>query len=88
MSGEASQRVDKWLWHARIFKTRTLAASFAGSGKIRLNGERIAKPSQTVTVGDVLTASADHGGGGPESTPIDFTGSASGGVRAAGRMAR
>jgi len=54
--GAASpQRIDKWLWHARIVKTRTLATTLAGGGKVRLNGNRIAKASQPVKPGDVLT---------------------------------
>jgi len=51
----AKLRVDKWLWQARFFKTRGLAAELAGSGKLRINGEHAAKPSQTVRPGDVLT---------------------------------
>lgn len=54
-----TQRIDKWLWYARLFKSRSLAAKFAESGKIRLkNGDtraHLSKPSQTVRVGDVLT---------------------------------
>lgn len=52
---EAKLRVDKWLWQARFFKTRGLAAELAGSGKLRINGSHSAKPSQTVRPGDVLT---------------------------------
>tara|TARA_Y100000766_G_scaffold278094_1_gene284402 strand:+ start:491 stop:874 length:384 start_codon:yes stop_codon:yes gene_type:complete len=48
-------RVDKWLWHARFFKSRTLAAKLAGSGKLRVNREIVRKPGSTVTPGDVLT---------------------------------
>ena len=48
-------RVDKWLWHARFFKTRTLAAVLVKSGNVRLNSVRIAKPAATVSAGDVLT---------------------------------
>ncbi len=50
----ATIRVDKWLWHARFFKSRSLAAK-AVSGGLRVNGERIDKPSRTVGAGDVLT---------------------------------
>jgi len=48
-------RADKWLWQARLFRSRSLAAATAGSGRMRLNGERVAKPAQPVRVGDTLT---------------------------------
>lgn len=48
-------RLDKWLWFARVVKSRTLAAGLVEGGKVRLNRERTTKPSQTVRVGDVLT---------------------------------
>ena len=48
-------RIDKWLWQARFFKTRGLAAGLAGSGRLRINSEHVAKPAQTVRPGDVLT---------------------------------
>lgn len=48
-------RVDKWLWQARFFKSRGLAGEVAGSGAVRVNGERIAKPAHAVRAGDVLT---------------------------------
>ncbi len=51
----AGQRVDKWLWHARVAKTRTLAASLVTGGHVRLNAARIARASQPVRPGDVLT---------------------------------
>lgn len=47
-------RLDKWLWQARFFKSRSLAAA-ACSGPMRLNGQPVAKPSQPVRPGDVLT---------------------------------
>lgn len=52
--GEGPIRLDKWLWHARFFKSRSLAASACG-GPIRLNGNPVAKPSQAVRAGDVVT---------------------------------
>lgn len=56
MTGPPSrQRLDKWLWHARFFKTRTLAASLCREGRIRLNGERVEKSSILVGLGDTLT---------------------------------
>ena len=48
-------RVDKWLWHARFFKTRSLATKQVTGGHVRLNGSRISKASVTVTAGDTLT---------------------------------
>lgn len=50
-----SIRIDKWLWHARFFKTRTLAQTQVSTGKIRVNAERISKPNRSVKAGDVLT---------------------------------
>ncbi|WP_425044078.1 RNA-binding S4 domain-containing protein [Primorskyibacter sp. S87] len=48
-------RIDKWLWHARFFKTRSLAAKQVSAGHVRVNGNKISKPAQTVGQGDVLT---------------------------------
>ena len=53
--GQGKIRVDKWLWHARFFKSRGLAGEVAGSGTLRVNGERIGKPAHAVRAGDVLT---------------------------------
>jgi ribosome-associated heat shock protein Hsp15 len=50
-----TQRLDKWLWYARVVKSRTLAAQLVQDGKVRINRVRAAKPSQTVRPGDVLT---------------------------------
>lgn len=50
-----TQRIDKWLWFARFLKSRSLATTLAASGKLRLNGQLIAKAHQQVKVGDVLT---------------------------------
>jgi ribosome-associated heat shock protein Hsp15 len=51
----AVQRLDKWLWFARIVKSRTLAAQLVQDGKVRVNRAKVAKPAQTVRPDDVLT---------------------------------
>lgn len=48
-------RLDKWLWHARFLKSRTLAAELCRSGFLRVNGHTIDKPNATIRRGDVLT---------------------------------
>jgi ribosome-associated heat shock protein Hsp15 len=50
------QRLDKWLWCARIVKTRTGGARLIEAGKVRINGVRALKPSRLVQAGDVVTA--------------------------------
>jgi ribosome-associated heat shock protein Hsp15 len=50
-----SRRLDKWLWYARVVKSRTLAAGLIADGKARLNRSKVLKPSQGVRAGDVLT---------------------------------
>jgi ribosome-associated heat shock protein Hsp15 len=51
----AKLRLDKWLWQARFFKTRSLAAKVVGAGRCRVNGTPVAKPAFAVAPGDVLT---------------------------------
>ena len=48
-------RIDKWLWWARFFKTRSLAAKKISNGAVRVNSQRVSKPSAEVTIDDVLT---------------------------------
>jgi len=48
-------RIDKWLWHARFYKTRSLAQDAAMSGRIRRNDVRVEKAGLEVKVGDILT---------------------------------
>jgi len=48
-------RLDKWLWHARFFKTRSLAARFVEDARIRLDGRVVERPSAAVAPGSVLT---------------------------------
>lgn len=50
------QRIDKWLWHGRFVKTRSLASRLVADGKIRVNRERVLKPSHMIQAGDVITA--------------------------------
>ena len=50
-----SLRIDKWLFHARLCKTRNIAQEKAEAGRIRLNGQRVEKASANVRIGDVLT---------------------------------
>jgi ribosome-associated heat shock protein Hsp15 len=53
------QRIDKWLWHARLVRTRSAAAALVAAG-IRINGKRITAASQLVRAGDVLTIALDR----------------------------
>ena len=48
-------RLDKWLWHARFFKSRSLAAAYCAEARLRLNRRHIGRASAPVRVGDVLT---------------------------------
>jgi ribosome-associated heat shock protein Hsp15 len=51
----ARQRLDKWLWTARVVKTREDAASLVESGHVRINGQKTLKPGHAVKPGDALT---------------------------------
>ena len=55
------QRLDKWLWHARVVKARTSAAALVESGHVRINGVRETAPGHAVKVGDVITIALDRG---------------------------
>lgn len=50
----ATQRVDKWLWAARFFKTRSLAAQAVSGGKVEVDGTRV-KPARRIRTGERLT---------------------------------
>ncbi len=52
---DSCQRLDKWLWCARFFKSRAAAALLCTGGRVRLSGRKIAKAHQPVRPGDVLT---------------------------------
>ncbi|HLZ06207.1 MAG TPA: RNA-binding S4 domain-containing protein [Bradyrhizobium sp.] len=54
------QRLDKWLWHARVVKARTSAAELVAKGFVRINGIRETSPGHAVKMGDVLTIALDR----------------------------
>jgi ribosome-associated heat shock protein Hsp15 len=54
------QRLDKFLWHARVVKARTSAAALVESGHVRVNGNREKAPGHGVKIGDVLTIALDR----------------------------
>ncbi|WP_417714852.1 RNA-binding S4 domain-containing protein [Roseibium sp. SCP15] len=54
-SAGGNLRIDKWLWYARVTKSRSLAQKLATSGHVRINKDKISSASKTVKEGDVLT---------------------------------
>jgi len=54
------QRLDKYIWFARLVKSRSLAARLVESGHVRVNGQRTTAPAKPVAVGDVLTIAMEH----------------------------
>jgi ribosome-associated heat shock protein Hsp15 len=61
VSEPTSQRIDKWLWHARFAKTRTAAQILARSGRIRVNRTANDSVSRLVKIGDLLTIRSERG---------------------------
>jgi ribosome-associated heat shock protein Hsp15 len=57
---QGRQRLDKWLWFARMTKSRSLAARLVEEGHVRLNGRRVEAPARAVAPGDVLTIALDR----------------------------
>lgn len=55
------QRIDRWLWHARVVRTRGAAAALADAGYVRINGSRVDAPGRMVRTGDVITVALDSG---------------------------
>lgn len=60
MSGENRQRIDKWLFFARVVKSRSLAAKLVQSGRVRLNRDKVEQAAHAVKPGDVLTIMLDR----------------------------
>jgi ribosome-associated heat shock protein Hsp15 len=58
--GSEALRLDKWLWHARVVRTRVAAQALATSGHVRINGKRASASSQKVRPGDVLTVALER----------------------------
>ena len=54
------QRLDKWLWHARLVKARTSAAALVEAGHVRINGVRETSPGHAIKAGDVVTVGLDR----------------------------
>ena len=54
------QRIDKWLWHARVLRTRSAAAELVTAGHVRLNSERVTASSRLVRADDVITIALDR----------------------------
>lgn len=54
------QRLDKWLWHARVVRARSSAAELVSSGHVRINGARERSPGHGLKIGDVVTIALDR----------------------------
>lgn len=54
------QRIDRWLWHARLVRTRGAAAALACAGYVRVNGMRIDAAGRMVRQGDVITVALER----------------------------
>lgn len=60
MAGDGRQRIDRWLFFARVVKSRSLAAKIVQAGRVRLNRDKIDQPAQQVKPGDVLTVTLER----------------------------
>ena len=54
------QRLDRWVWHARVVRTREAAADLVRAGHVRLDGARVTSPARAVRPGQVLTIALDR----------------------------
>jgi ribosome-associated heat shock protein Hsp15 len=61
VSCDDRQRIDRWLWNARVVRTRSAAAALVTAGHVRVNGNRAAVPSRDVKCGDVITVALNGG---------------------------
>lgn len=55
------QRIDKWLWHVRVVRTRGMAADLVRAGHVRVNGARVTAAGYAVRLGDVVTVALGRG---------------------------
>jgi ribosome-associated heat shock protein Hsp15 len=60
MNATARQRLDKWLFFARVVKSRSLAAKLVQAGRVRVNRDKADQPAHVVKPGDVLTVTLDR----------------------------
>ena len=60
VSSVERQRLDKWLWHARLLKARASAAALVEAGHVRINGVRETSPGHAIKAGDVVTVGLDR----------------------------
>ncbi len=60
IEGRDTIRLDKWLWQARFFKSRSIAAGIVSAGKVRVDGTPMSKPARAVGEGTVLTFSQER----------------------------
>lgn len=57
---DGRQRIDKWLWFARVVKSRSLAAKLVAEGHVRVNSVRVETPAKALRVGDILTVALER----------------------------
>jgi ribosome-associated heat shock protein Hsp15 len=55
------QRIDRWLWNARVVRTRSAAAALVSAGHVRVNGNRVVAPGRDLKCGDVVTVALNSG---------------------------